>query len=85
MLREEELNGSPNSTIMNSARDKNNKDRDFSFIQNRIPSPLNNNFLLSAEQSRHTRQPSEGFIGAANNLMTQEDFRMGTFIVLEQD
>lgn len=85
MLREEELTGSPNSSGINSARDQDNKDRDYSFIQNRIPSPLNNNFLLSAEQSRHTRQPSEGFIGATNNLMTQDDFRMGTFIVLDQD
>ena len=31
--------------------------KDYSFIQNRVPSPLNNNFLLSADQQsrRHGR------------------------------
>lgn len=69
MLREEELNGSPNTSELLTNREKKLKDKDFSFIQNRVPSPLNNNFLLSAEQSRHIRQPSEGFLTAANNLM----------------
>ena len=49
MLREEELNGSPNTSELLTNREKKLKDKDFSFIQNRVPSPLNNNFLLSAE------------------------------------
>lgn len=32
MLREDELAGSPNSSHLHSARDQQNKDRDFSFI-----------------------------------------------------
>jgi len=30
--------------------------KDYSFIQNRVPSPLNNNFLFSAEQPTDRRQ-----------------------------
>lgn len=46
MLREEELNISPGYGNNKSGQDP---EKDFSFIQNRVPSPLNNNFLLSAE------------------------------------
>jgi hypothetical protein len=58
MLREEELSVSPDPNQSVDSQDP-NAEKDFSFIQNRVPSPLNNNFLLSAEQSRHIRQPSE--------------------------
>lgn len=39
--------------------------KDYSFIQNRVPSPLNNNFLLSAEQQSrrgHGRESSEDYM-----------------------
>ncbi|CDW72942.1 UNKNOWN [Stylonychia lemnae] len=79
MLREEELNISPDQLdqLRKDQSSKRKGDKDFSFIQNRVPSPLNNNFLLSEEQSRHIRQPSEGFMSAANNLMNQDEFKYG--------
>ncbi len=60
MLREEELSVSPDdqlTQILHGGKktSQGNTGREFSFIQNRVPSPLNNNFLLSAEQSRHIR------------------------------
>ena len=83
MLREEELSVSPDDQlahILNGGKRNGlgncGGGREFSFIQNRVPSPLNNNFLLSEEQSRHMRQPSEGFMTAAHNLMNQDEFRM---------
>lgn len=69
MLREEELNLSPDQFLNQMDLQDNNQEKDFSFIQNRVPSPLNNNFLLSAEQNKHLRQPSEGFLSAPHNLM----------------
>jgi hypothetical protein len=51
MLKAEELMQSPSSI----GSEKHKKDKlkeqgsDFSFILNRVPSPMNNNFLLSAE------------------------------------
>ncbi len=68
MLREEELNISPDQ-LMEMMNEKDKDEKDFSFIQNRVPSPLNNNYLLSADQSRHIRQNSEGFMSSANNPM----------------
>jgi len=50
MLKEEELCVSPGCEGQGEKEEK-----DFSFIQNRVPSPLNNNFLLSAEQNKHLR------------------------------
>ncbi len=67
MLREEELSVSPNYNYNNDSRDI-IKQNGFSFIQNRVPSPLNNNFLLSAEQSRHIQQPSEDGMNINNNV-----------------
>ncbi len=49
MLREEELNLSPDQFLNQMNLQATSQEKDFSFIQNRVPSPLNNNFLLSAE------------------------------------
>lgn len=57
MLREEELNDSPDglNQILNDENEKQQNEKEFSFIKNNVPSPLNNNYLLSEEQSRHIR------------------------------
>ena len=57
MLRAEELMQSPFSLESDKKKKDNSKEQgsDFSFILNRVPSPMNNNFLLSAEHSRHMR------------------------------
>ena len=84
MLREEELSGTPFSDDFGSSEKKKPGEKEFSFIQNRVPSPLNNNFLLSAAQSPHghVRQTSETFMtgNVGNNQINQEDFKIGTFI-----
>ena len=48
MLREEELNTTPYSPNQDDSPSQRHPEKEFSFIQNRVPSPLNNNFLLSA-------------------------------------
>jgi len=64
MLKEEELGVSPNMQDSNIDDEykcmfKEKKEKEFSFIQkNRVPSPLNNNFMIS-EYNRHMRVPSE--------------------------
>lgn len=60
MLQEDELS-------LSNHEESPQDEKDVSLIQNRVPSPLNNNFLLSAEQYRHLRQPS-------NDLNLQRDF-----------
>ena len=67
-----------------SKQDNVRQSKDYSFIQNRVPSPLNNNFLLSAEQHsggrhHHARQNSEDYylslpVACKNNLMTNLEF-----------
>jgi len=52
--------------------------KDYSFIQNRVPSPLNNNFLLSADQQsrHHGRQTSEDYMSLpvpCKNLMKKDE------------
>lgn len=54
MLREEELSGTPFSDSLSNSSTKKKGEKEFSFIKNMVPSPLNNNFLLSAAQSPHS-------------------------------
>jgi hypothetical protein len=48
--------------------------KDYSFIQNRVPSPLNGNFLLSAEQESRGQHDYMSLPVPVGNLMHKAEF-----------